>query len=319
MLRKFLIYLSQAEWARHMARNWKLTWKVASRFVAGETLEEALNAIQVLNEDDINATLDHLGEHVSTREEAVAAAGEILKLLDGIDRTGVRTGVSIKLSQIGLGTDNAVCEENLRAILERVKEQGNFLRIDMEDSPFTDITLDLFFKMQEEGFADHVGIVIQSYLYRSEEDVRKILEKEGGIRICKGAYSEPIDVAFPQKGDVDENFDLLTRIIMDASLELGSRISPDKRTPPIPAIATHDEDRIDYAKAYAAEIDLPKEGFEFQMLYGIRSDIQRQLVAEGYLVRVYVPYGTEWYPYFVRRLAERPANVWFFISNFFRG
>lgn len=318
MLRAFLLYLSKAVWARRIARSWKLTWMVASRFVAGETLEEALKAIKTLNEKGINATLDHLGEHIRIDEEALAATDSILELLDGIEQQDVRSGVSIKLSQIGMGMNNELCEENLRRILEKAKEQDNFVRIDMEDTPFTDITLAMFSKMRSEGFKDTVGIVVQSYLYRCEDDVRKILETAGKIRLCKGAYNEPAEVAFPKKQDVDENYDLLTRMMLDAALETGITLSQDGRYPPIPALATHDEKRIAYAKKYAEKIGLQKKGFEFQMLYGIREDIQRQLVAEGYPVRVYVPYGTEWYPYFVRRLAERPANVWFFISNFFR-
>ena len=319
MLRALLLYLSQAEWARRIARSWKLTWKIASRFVAGETLDEALKAINDLNEIGINVTLDHLGEHVSTRQEAQDATDAIIEALDGIANTDLRAGVSIKLSQIGLGMDNAACEENLLRILKHAKDQENFIRIDMEDTPFTDVTLDLFYKMQLNGFEDTVGIVIQSYLYRSVEDVRQILTKKGRIRLCKGAYNEPAEVAFPKKQKVDENFDIITRIMLDAALESSIALSPDKKIPPIPAIGTHDEVRIEHTLKYTEKIALPKDKLEFQMLYGIRTDLQRQLVAEGYPVRVYVPYGTEWYPYFVRRLAERPANLWFFVSNFFKG
>jgi len=259
MLRALLLYLSQAEWARRIARSWKLTWKIASRFVASEALEETLTVIKNLNDVGLNVTLDHLGEHVSTGQEALDATDEILKALDGIAQYDLRAGVSIKLSQIGLGLDNAACEENLRRIISRAKEQKNFIRIDMEDTPFTDITLDLFYKMQAEGFEDTVGIVIQSYLYRSEEDVRQILAKAGRIRLCKGAYNEPASVAFPKKQDVDKSFDLLTRMMLDASLETGSALSADKKIPPIPAIGTHDAVRIDNAKDYIEEIALPKE------------------------------------------------------------
>lgn len=318
MLRTLLLYLSKAEWAYKIARGWKLAWTVASRFVAGETLDEALSAIKSLNAAGMNVTLDHLGEHVSTEEEAIEAAEVILKLFDGINQNNLTAGVSIKLSQIGLGMNDALCEENLRRIAERAKEQGNFLRIDMEDTPYTDITLEMFSNLQKAGFKDTVGIVVQAYLYRTEEDIRKILADGGAVRLCKGAYNEPPEVAFPKKADVDKNYDLLTEMLMDAALEQGSTISKDGKFPPIPAIATHDEIRIEHAKAYAEKIGLAKEGFEFQMLYGIRSGIQRQLVKEGYFVRVYVPYGTDWYPYFVRRLAERPANIWFFVSNFFK-
>lgn len=319
MLRAVLLYLSKAGWARSIARGWKLAWRVASRFVAGDTLEEALEVIRGFNQREIYVTLDHLGEHTESQADARQAKDEILRILDAIQADNAMAGVSIKLSQIGMGMDDGLCEANLREIVESARDHDNFVRIDMEDSPYTDFTLQLYHQMLAEGLGEHVGIVIQAYLYRSQEDVRKILARNGKIRLCKGAYNEPPDVAFPDKKEMDRNFDHLTELLLEAALESGSRISHDKRYPPIPAIATHDEERIKHARQYAEKIGLPREGLEFQMLYGIRSDIQKQLTAEGYPVRVYVPYGTEWYPYFVRRLAERPANLWFFISNFFQG
>ncbi|MBC8504181.1 MAG: proline dehydrogenase family protein [Anaerolineales bacterium] len=320
MLRSLLIYFSKAEWARRLVTRWKIAWSVASRFVAGETPEEAIQAIKILNAKGICATLDHLGENVTSADEARQATEEILHILDEINRAEVQSGISIKLSQIGLLLDEEICEENLRLIVERAHSQQNFVRIDMEDSPVTQITLDLFNKMRRNGYADTVGIVIQSYLFRSDEDVRQLMAEGAKVRLCKGAYKEPADIAYPSKADVDTSFDRLTRMMIDGAMEHDiPRVSACGRFPPIPAIASHDEARVDYAKAYAEEVGFPKNALEFQMLHGIRRDLQDQLAAEGYPVRVYVPYGTEWYPYFVRRLAERPANLWFFISNLIRG
>jgi proline dehydrogenase len=319
MLRSFLIYLSKAAWAQNMVTSWKFAWRTASRFVAGTKIEDAIRAIRELNAKNINVTLDHLGENTSTPEEASEATSEILNTLDEIKKDGVRANVSIKLTQIGLGLDEKLCAENLERILSRADVHGNFIRVDMEDTPYTDKTLKLFFQMRKKGY-QKVGIVLQSYLYRTEADARKLLEDQAPIRLVKGAYQEPADKAFPKKADVDANYDLLTKITMDAALAVDTpKISDNGLFPPIPAIATHDEKRIEFAKQYAAKIGLPKAALEFQMLYGIRRDLQDQLVKDGYPVRVYVPFGTHWYPYFMRRLAERPANIWFFISNFFKG
>lgn len=320
MLRSFLIYLSQARWAKQIVTGWSFTWKVASRFIAGESTESAIQVVRELNEKGINATLDHLGEHTATAEEAARSADEILGILDAIKEADVRAGVSIKLTQIGMGLDSSLCRQNLQRILERAKEYKNFVRIDIEDTPYTDLTIDAYNRMLEAGFSTKiVGMAVQSYLYRAEEDTRKMLETGTRFRLIKGAYKEPPDKAYPKKADVDANFDLLTKILMDGALAAGSpKVSNDGRIPPIPAIATQDEKRIDFARQYAQKINLPKEAFEFQMLHGIRRDLQDQLAADGYQVRIYIPFGTEWYPYFMRRLAERPANLWFFISNFFK-
>jgi proline dehydrogenase len=320
MLRSFLIYLSKAPWAQRLVTSWGFAWRAASRFVAGETARDAIRAVGALNEKCINATLDHLGEHTSTVDEADRATEDILLILDQIDKAGVRANVSIKLTQIGMGLDEEICRQNLVRILERVKECKNFLRIDMEDTPYTDITLAMYYSLLQRGFnVSQVGLVVQSYLYRTEADVRKLLEYNTHLRLVKGAYKEPTDKAFPKKADVDANYDLLTKLMIDAAFKIeANRISTDGRVPPIPAIATHDEKRIAFAKQYAEKVGLPKEALEFQMLYGIRRDLQEQLVNQGYPVRVYVPFGTHWYPYFMRRLAERPANIWFFVSNYFR-
>ncbi|MCB0118651.1 MAG: proline dehydrogenase family protein [Anaerolineales bacterium] len=319
MLRSFFIYLSKAAWAQKLITGWSFSWRIASRFVAGITLTDALNAVRELNAKGINATLDHLGEHTNTPEEAQSAADDIFATLDAIGaEPSLRSNISIKLTQIGMGLDESLCAETLERILARAKSANTFVRVDMEDTPYTDKTINLHYAMRDKEYENH-GIVIQAYLFRTEADVRRMLQDGIRIRNVKGAYNEPPDKAFPKKSDVDANFDLITKILLDASLEQKSGLSEDGRVPPIPAIATHDEKRIAFAKSYAEKIGLPKSGLEFQMLYGIRRDLQEALVNEGYPVRIYVPFGTHWYPYFMRRLAERPANIWFFISNFFRG
>jgi proline dehydrogenase len=321
MLRSFFIHLSKAGWAQKLVTNWSFSWRAASRFIAGVGAQDAIRVVRELNAKGINATLDHLGEHTSTAEAANNAADDILFILTEIDKAGVKANVSIKLTQIGMGLDEEICTQNLVRILEQVKDSGNFLRIDMEDTPYTDITISLYHAMLDREFtASHVGLVIQSYLFRSEEDTRNLLDEGTRIRLVKGAYNEPPDKAFPKKADTDANYDLLAKIMIDAALKIESNtVSEDGRIPPITAIATHDDKRIAFAKQYAEKVGLPREALEFQMLYGIRRELQEQLVSEGYPVRVYVPYGAQWYPYFMRRLAERPANIWFFISNYFRG
>ena len=319
MLRSLLIYLSKAAWARNIVTRWKFAWRAASRFVAGERLEDAIRAVQTLNRKNINATLDLLGEHTTNIDESLRATQDILVILDGIAQSGVKSNVSIKLTQIGLALSEDVSRENLKRILEHAKATGNYVRIDMEASQCVDATLRLLREMRAGNGFDNVGIVVQSYLYRSEEDVRQLIQECTNIRLCKGAYKEPVEIAYPKKADVDSSFDRLAQIMMDGALASGCpALSENGYIPPRPALATHDERRVQKAVAYAEKIGLPKTSIEFQMLYGIRRDLQESLAKQGYPVRVYVPYGTEWYPYYVRRLAERPANLWFFISNFFR-
>jgi proline dehydrogenase len=318
MLRSFLIYLSKAAWAQRLVVGWKFAWKAASRFVAGSTINEGIITVRDLNENGINATLDHLGESTSTRAEAIKAADDVIELLSQIKASGVRANVSIKLTQIGLALDESLCVHNLERILTSAKEYENFVRIDMEDTPYTDLTLRMYREMREKGF-QNTGVVVQSCLYRTEKDTRELLEAGACFRLVKGAYKEPPELAFPKKADVDANFDLLTQIMVDAAKAAGSPIvSTDGRVPPIPAIGSHDPKRLNFARTYQEKLGLPKQAIEFQMLFGIRRDLQKQYVKEGYPVRIYVPYGTHWYPYFMRRLAERPANVWFFVSNLFR-
>jgi proline dehydrogenase len=319
MLRSFLIYLSKAAWAQNLVTSWGFAWRAASRFVAGTKLSDAMRVVHELNLKGINVTLDHLGEHTNTREEAQQATDDIFATLDALGADpAARGNVSIKLTQIGLGLDESLCAQNLERILARARQNNTFVRLDIEDTPYTDKTINIYYVMREKGYAN-IGMAVQSYLYRAEADTRRLLLDKTHIRVVKGAYNEPPDKAFPQKSDVDANYDLLVKILIDASLANESKASEDGRLPPIPAIATHDEKRIAFAKQYAEKVGLPKNGLEFQMLYGIRRDLQEQLANEGYPVRVYVPFGLQWYPYFMRRLAERPANIWFFISNFFKG
>lgn len=317
MMRSFLIYVSKAARARRLIMALPFARRTARRFVAGETVEEALQAVGELNQAGLTATLDLLGE--DTKDEAAAndARLQIQQLLARLFQSGLRSGVSIKLTQIGLKLSEAMCVQNLKSILEAAAAHGLFVRIDMEDSSCVDATLRLFRQMRTEGY-ENVGIVIQSALYRSDSDVMELLQEGARIRLVKGAYMEPPDVAYPKKEGVDAAFDQEADQMLHASFAPQLERGKDGAWPPIAAIGTHDGKRVEFVKQHAAEIGLAKEHFEFQMLYGIRRDLQRELVKQGYAVRIYVPFGRQWYPYFMRRLAERPANVWFFISNFFR-
>ena len=320
MLRAILIYLSQAGWARRIVTGWSFARRSAARFVAGETCEEAIKAIKQLNELGINGTVDHLGEHTTSDEGAHQATGDIKEIFDAIEQSGVRANVSIKLTQIGLALDRELCARNLEAILTHARGYNNFVRLDMEDSPWVDATLELYWRMRKQKGFDNVGVVFQAYLYRCKNDQDAVIAENGRVRLCKGAYIEPPNIAYPSKRDVDENFDSLACSLLEAAGAPGApKLSADGKWPPIPAIATHDVKRIEYARRCMEKFKLPKDAMEFQMLYGIRRDLQKQLIQDGYRVRVYVPFGTEWYPFFVRRLAERPANLWFLISNLFRG
>jgi proline dehydrogenase len=323
MLRSLLIHLSKSARIHRLLSGWSFSRRVASRFVAGETIEDALRVVRVLNEKGIYASLDQLGEHTTNAAEANRSADGILVVLDEIQKANVAANISIKLTQIGMGldddTDDKTCRANLERILERAREYGNFVRIDMEDSPYTDRTLALYGGMLALGFSvETVGLVVQAYLYRTEKDVRHLLEKSTHFRLVKGAYQEPRELAFPQKPDVDANYDKLAALLIEATLAYPSKAGRNGRIPALAAIATHDEKRIAFARNYAAQIGLPKDVLEFQMLYGIRRDLQEGLARQGYPLRVYVPFGTHWVPYFMRRLAERPANLWFFVSSFFK-
>jgi proline dehydrogenase len=318
LLRSILIYLSQALWARKIVTGWRFARRAASRFISGDTLPQALQVIHQINDAGLFTTLDHLGEYVTSLDEAEESKNAYLQSLEEIDRENVKANISLKLTQLGLHIDYEQCLMHVEHIVRLGDGLGNFIRIDMEDSPVVDQTLKIYQTLREAGLSN-VGVVLQSYLYRSEADARTLLTQGTNIRLVKGAYQEPPHIAYPRKKDVDANFDTLTKCIIDAALGLGSAsASSDGKFPPITAIATHDDKRVKYACDYAEEVGLPRQALEFQMLYGIRTNLQHSLAKEGYPVRVYVPYGTEWYPYFVRRLAERPANLWFFLSNLLR-
>jgi proline dehydrogenase len=315
MFRSFFSYLAKAAWARNIVAKWSFAWKMASRFVAGQTLADGIQVIKSLNELGINATLDHLGENTDSPEKARHAAMDIVQAIEGIEAASVRANVSIKLTQIGLGISPELCLENLKLILEKAQSYNSFVRIDMEDSTVTQKTLDMLYAVRQLGY-ENVGIVIQAYLYRSEEDLRKLLGDCIKIRLCKGAYTESSHIAYPKMKDIDANYDRCASQLIDAAMAKDCpRVSTDGKVPPIPGLATHDSKRIEFAKQYAQKMGLPKEAMEFQMLNGIRKELQEQLVKEGYRVRVYVPYGTEWYPYFMRRIAERPADLWFLLPR----
>jgi len=280
----------------------QLLFPVAKRFVAGQTIQEAISAVRHLNAFGILTTLDVLGENVSTRPAAEAAVAAYLEALDWIQREGLSSNVSLKLTQMGLDIDRDYCLDNVARICERAAAGKNFVRIDMEGSAYTERTLNLFYDL----FRKHqnVGVVIQAYLHRSEQDVRKLIELGARVRLCKGAYKEPPSLAVQTLAAVRQNFMSL------ASLLLKQRIHP--------AIATHDDVLLSWTRNYIAQHELPKDGFEFQMLYGVRSHSQRQLAEQGYPMRVYVPFGTHWLPYFYRRIRERKENVAFVLKHLFR-
>jgi len=292
---------------------------VALRFVAGETLESAIAVVQELNTRSMFATMDQLGEHTLTLNQAKKTTEDVLHILEVIDKSGIQSGLSVKLTQIGLLLDEALCAENLLRILTSAREKNIFVRIDMEDSSCIDATFRIYWQMQRNYEFNNVGMVIQSYLYRSDQDTKNLLASNTRIRMVKGAYKEPEEIAYPKKADVDDAFARLTRLLLDhAKRDDSPPVSQDGKWPPISALGTHDKKLIDSAISYANEIGVPKEKLEIQMLYGIRRELQQELSALGYPVRIYVPFGTEWYPYFMRRLAERPANLWFFISSLFK-
>ncbi len=318
MMRVTLISLSKAGWAQRMVTGWGVARRVVRRFVAGESLADAIGVVQALNRRGVAATLNYLGEHTTTPAEAEQATVEMVRALEAIDAADVRAGLSLKLSQLGQQIDPELGRRNLARVLARARELNNFIRLDMEDATLVDTTLADYEWAREQGF-DNLGVVFQSYLYRTETDLQRVLALAGRVRLCKGAYDEPASVAFPEKKDVDANYDRLTTLLIEGALRAGApQVSQDGRTPPIPAIATHDEARVRFAQAEVSRLGLPRGALEFQMLYGIRRDLQEELVRAGYPLRIYVPYGSHWYPFLMRRMAERPANLWFFVSNFFR-
>ena len=301
MLRSALLYLSSQARVFQFVRNNGLAKRFASRFVAGETLDEALNAVRGLNGRGIRASLDLLGESVTNEREARGTRDAYLEILDRIHTQRLDANVSVKLTAMGLDISEDLCISLMQEVLGRAQEYATFVRVDMESSEYTDRTLHLFEHRLYPLFRNHVGIVLQSYLYRTFTDVEYAIQLGCRVRLCKGAYKEPTSVAFPDKKDVDANY----LKCMHALLRQGN----------FPGIATHDPALITGAKRFARENAIAPNRFEFQMLYGVRRDLQERLVREGYGMRVYVPFGTQWYPYLMRRLAERPANVAFITGN----
>jgi len=307
MLRSILLWLSSNKMVRGWMTSLGFARRAALRFVAGETIDDALNVIRELNAQGIRATLDHLGENVETSDDAQRATDDYVKVLDAIGVSGVQSHVSVKLTALGLDLGDDVCRANVARIVAKAKEVGTFVRVDMESTDYTDRTLAIYRSLRDEY--GNVGIVIQAYLYRSEADITALCQEGGRVRLCKGAYKELPIKAFPRKADTDASFVRLMKMLLSPTARAcGAR----------GAIATHDVKMIEATRQYAQEQMVPRDEFEFQMLHGIRRDLQRELASDGYAVRIYVPYGTEWYPYFMRRLAERPANVWFIMSNFFK-
>ena len=275
----------------------------ARRFIAGETVEEAIDTSRRVQAEGLHITLDYLGESVRTTEEAGAATRAYVRLLDVIVAAGIERNISLKLTQLGASIDRATCVDNLRRILEPAGRHGFFVRIDMENSPWTQMTLDIFEILWQQEYRN-VGVALQAALYRTDRDIQRMNELGARVRLVKGAYKEPETVAYQRKADVDAAFLRLTRMLLDEGT--------------YPAIATHDPAMIERTRAYAAERAIPKDRFEFQMLYGIRRDLQAELTAEGHPVRLYIPFGREWFPYFMRRLGERPANLGFVMRGILR-
>jgi proline dehydrogenase len=301
MLRRLLLYLSQAGWARNIITHWGIARRVARRFVAGETLDEAVAAARALNARKLTATLDYLGESVHHAEDTQEVVQTYRAMLQRIHQDGLQATVSLKLTHLGLDISEELCLNNLRLILTDAKQHDIGVTIDMESTAYTDATLRIYRTMRDEYDFSNVGTVIQAYLRRTEDDMRELGAEGAHVRLCKGAYLEPPELAFPHKADVDANYVKVTRQYL--------------QTPGFLCIATHDENMIQAAEAAIRETGAKR--FEFQMLYGIRSARQDSLAAAGYPVRVYVPFGAAWYPYFMRRLAERPANLWFFARSVF--
>lgn len=307
MLRSFFLYLSQAHWAKDLLMRVGPARRSARRFVAGDTLDDAINVTRSLNQRGLDVTLDYLGESVTDEAGALQATQAYIDMLDRIAASGVGATVSVKLTQLGLDIREDLCLANMRRILDRARQTGNHITIDMESSDYTDATLRVFRTLRREY--DNMGTAIQAYLYRSEADMKALASEGAFVRLCKGAYKEPADRAFPDKADVDANFVRLTELFLSPEAQAAGAYL---------AIGTHDERMISAARAYIRAHDVPYDRFEFQMLYGIRPRLQEQLRDDGFKVRIYVGYGTEWYSFYMRRLAERPANVWFIVSNFFR-
>lgn len=305
ILRSAFIALSRNRALRSFSEKSSIGRRMSSRFVAGVHVNDALRVADAINQQGMAVTLDSLGENVSTADEARRAADIYHQLLDAIEARGLNANVSVKLTQMGLELSEELAHEIAGELVQHAVDAGSFVRIDMEGSEFTEVTVDLVRELHARpGFAGHVGVVIQAYLFRSAEDIAELLRDGIRVRLCKGAYKEPATIAFGEKREVDANYVKLMQTLLGSGVFHG--------------IATHDEAMIAATKQFVAGRGIARESFEFQMLYGIRRDLQAALVAEGYGMRVYVPFGAEWYAYFMRRLAERPANVIFLTKNLLR-
>ena len=300
-MRTALLWLSERQGFFNFIRRNGFARRFASRFVAGETIDTAIEAVRERNDKEITASLDLLGESVTREDAATAARDEYLRILNRIAESGVDSNASLKLTQMGFDLAEETCLANVRAILDRARTLNTFVRLDMEGSAYTQRTLDLFYRHLHAEYAQVTGVVIQSCLRRSEKDIDDLIERQARVRLCKGAYLEPPEVAFPDKRDVDRNYALLLERLLDRGR--------------YPGIATHDEALINHAREHVARHNISHDRFEFQMLYGVRRDLQEKLRRAGYNVRVYIPFGSQWYPYLMRRLAERPANIWFIFGN----
>ncbi|WP_441001405.1 proline dehydrogenase family protein [Fodinibius sp. SL11] len=281
----------------------KLPFVFAKRFVAGESFEQAEPKVKALNEKDIKITLDLLGENVEDRQTADETVDNYIKLLNDIDESELDSTISIKLTMMGLDIDRDYCKKNLFKLLDVARENDQFVRIDMEGSDYTQMTIDLFKEAFQE-YGKHVGIVIQAYLHRTKKDIDELAEMGADVRLCKGAYSEPKDIALQKMDDIREAFKEYAKVLLDKT--------------PYPRIATHDDELINWTKEYTRQNDIGKSRFEFQMLYGLRQETMEEFAATGYNARIYVPFGTMWFPYFKRRLMERKENIWFVLSTLFQ-
>src|SRR5271165_5044076 len=305
MLRSVFIGLSESKSLRNFAEQSPLGLRFSQRFVAGMDVQDAIHATQVVNDWGAGVSIDNLGENVTNADEARPSAELYHHMLDEIAKRKLNANISLKLTHMGLDVSEDLAFSLVTELVDHAVRINNFVRVDMEGSPYTQRTIDFVRGLHRlPGHAGRVGTVIQSYLDRSEKDVNDLLAERIRIRLCKGAYKEPPDIAFPKKADVDSNYLKLARTLMKSGVYHG--------------MATHDENIIDELKQFARAENIPSSAYEFQMLYGVRRDLQQQLVREGYGLRVYIPFGSEWYPYFMRRLAERPANVFFIARQMLR-
>jgi len=307
VLRALFISLSESRSLRNVAEHSAIGQRLSSRFVAGNDVEDAIRVAAELNRRGITVSVDNLGENVTNVEEARASAQLYHRMLERIAANQLKANISLKLTHMGLDVDQQLARDLLSGLVQKAASMSppNFVRVDMEGSPYTQRTLDFVHELHRlPGNGGHVGTVIQSYMLRAEADVERLLTDGIRIRLCKGAYKEPPDIAFQKKSDVDANYIKLMKMLLKSGIYHG--------------LATHDENIIDEVKDFATRENIPRDSFEFQMLHGIRRDLQQSLVRDGWRMRVYIPFGTEWYPYFMRRLAERPANVFFIAKNMMR-